>query len=94
MTHDKELLDVKYSFSPMSLEDADKSGNLQLNAERSARLEKNLEMVTAQDGEMCSPAPPEDDHEGFQSDQTESSALRNSTPHLWIFALMYSSPCM
>jgi hypothetical protein len=84
MTHDKKLLDVKYSFSPVSLEDAEKS----------THLEKNLEMVITQESNLYSPAALEENHEWIQSDKTVSSALRNSTTYLWIFGLRCSSPCV
>jgi hypothetical protein len=96
MTHDKKLLDVTYSFSPVSLKDA----------ERFARLEKNLELVNLQDGEAYLPESFVDYHEWDQSDQTVSSAIRNSTPNdsaggrrtpehrLWIFGLKLSTPCV
>ena len=71
MTHDKKLLDVKYSFSPVSLKDAEKS----------AQLEKNLEMVITQEDKVYLPVSREENHERIQSDKTVSSALRNSTTY-------------
>jgi hypothetical protein len=84
MTHDKKLLDVKYSFSPMSLKDAEKS----------ALLEKNLEMVISREGKLCFPPLLDENHAWNQNDKTVSSALRNSTPSLWIFGLNRSTHCV
>jgi hypothetical protein len=84
MTHDKIFQEEKRSFSPVSLEDAEKS----------AQLEKNLEMVITQAGKVYLPAPLEESHAGLQNDKTVSSALRNSTPNLWIFGLIRSTPCV
>jgi hypothetical protein len=84
MTHDKKLQEIKFSFSPVSLKDAEKS----------AQLDKNLEMAAMQEATAYLPASLEDNHEGFQNDQTVSPALRDSTPSLWIFGLMRSTPCV
>jgi hypothetical protein len=84
MTHDKKLLDVKVSFSPVSLKDAVKS----------THLERNLEMGFTQESHLYSPAALEENHEWIQSDKAVSSALRNSTPYLWTFGLKCSSPCI
>jgi hypothetical protein len=84
MTHDKKLQDIKYSFSPVSLKDAEKS----------AQLDKTLEMAATQEDKSNLPASLEDDHEGLQNDQTVLPALRDSTPSLWIFGLMRSTPCV
>jgi hypothetical protein len=84
MTHDKKLQEIKFSFSPVSLKDAEKS----------AQLDKNLEMAAMQEDKAYLPASLEDDHEGPQNDQTVSPALRDSTPALWIFGLMRSTPCV
>jgi hypothetical protein len=84
MTHDKKLLDVKYSFSPVSLKDAEKS----------AQLEKNLEMVIMQESKVFLPESLDGNHEYPQSDKTVSSALGNLTPYLWTFGMKCSSPCV
>ena len=84
MTHDKKLLDVKYSFSPVSLKDA----------EQSAQLEKNLEMVIMQENKVFLPDSLYDNHERPQSDKTVSSALGNLTPYIWIFGMKCSSTCI
>jgi hypothetical protein len=83
MTHDKKLREW-YSFSPVSLKDAEKS----------AQLDKNLEMAAMQEEKAYLPASLEENQEGLQNDQTVSPALRNSTPSLWIFGLMRSTPCI
>jgi hypothetical protein len=84
MTHDKKLQEKKGSFSPVSLKDAEKS----------AQLDKNLEMAAVQEEKTYLPASLEENHEGLQKDQTVSPALRDSTPSLWIFGLMRSTPCV
>jgi hypothetical protein len=84
MTHDKKLQEIKCSFSPVSLKDAEKS----------AQLDKTLEMAVMQEDKAYLPASLEENHEGLQNDQTVSPALRNSTPSLWIFGLMRSTPCV
>jgi hypothetical protein len=84
MTHDKKLLDVMNSFSPMSLQDAEKSTELAIT----------LEKVVMQEGKENLSACLEGNHEGIQSDEAVSSALKNTTPYLWIFGLMGSTPCM
>jgi hypothetical protein len=84
MTHDKKLQEIKLSFSPVSLKDAEKS----------AQLDKNLEMAAMQEDKMYLPAYLEDNHDGPQNDQTVSPVLRDSTPALWIFGLLRSTPCV
>jgi hypothetical protein len=84
MTHDKKLQEIKLSFSPVSLKDAEKS----------AQLDKNLEMAAMLKDKATLPAPLEDNQEGLQNDQTVSPALRDSTPALWIFGLLRSTPCV
>lgn len=84
MTHDKNRLDVLYSFSPVSLKDA----------ERFAQLEKNLERVIMQYGMRALPESLVENHEWEHRDQTVSSAIRNSTPNVWIFGLKMSTPCV
>jgi hypothetical protein len=83
MTHDKELLDVKYSFSPVSLQDAEKP----------TQLEKTLEKVVMQSSNGYLSVCLEEHPDGIQSDKPISSASRNSTPGLLIFGLNCSSPC-
>jgi len=84
MTHDKKLQEIVISFSPVSL----------IDAETSALLDKNLEKAAMQAEKAYLPASLEENHEGLQNDQTVSPALRNSTPSLWIFGLMRSTPCV
>ena len=48
MTHDKKLQEIKFSFSPVSLKDAEKS----------AQLDKNLEMAGMQEDKAYLPALP------------------------------------
>ena len=84
MTHDKKLQEIKFTFSPVSLKVAGKP----------AQLDKNLEMAAMQEEKECLPASLEENHEGPQNDQTVSPALRDSTPALWIFGLLRSTPCV
>jgi hypothetical protein len=83
MTHDKELLDVKYSFSPVSLQDAEKP----------TQLERTLEKVVVQAGNEYLSAVLEENCTEIQHDKAISSALRNSMPGLLILGWMCSSPC-
>ena len=84
MTHDKKLQEIKFTFSPVSLKDAEKS----------VQLDKNLELAAMQEDTAYLPAPLEENHEEPQNDQTVSPALRDSTPALWIFGLLQSTPCV
>ena len=84
MTHDKKLQEIKLPFSPVSLKDAEKA----------VQLDKNLEMAAMQEDTAYLPASLEENHEGPQNDQTVSPALRDSTPALWIFGLLRSTPCV
>lgn len=84
MTHDQKLQEFTSSCSPMSLK----------VAEKSAQLEQNLEMAAMLAEKAGLPAPLEESPAGLQQDQTVSTALRNSTPSLWNFVLMRSTPCV
>ena len=84
MTHDKKLQEVKSSFSPVSLKDAEKS----------AQLVKNLEMATMQEETTCLPASLEENHAELHNDQAVSPALRDSKSSVWIFGLIRSTPCV
>ena len=95
MTHDKKLLNMQYSFSPVSLNDA----------ERIARLDKNLELVSMQKDEAALPEAFVDKLDWYQRDQTVSAAIRNTTPdhgidgkqpehRMWILGLKLSTPCV
>jgi len=84
MTHDKKLQEVKSSFSPVSLK----------VAEKSAQLEKNLEMAAMQEEIAHLPASLEENHERLHNDQAVSPALWNSKSSVWIFGLIRSTPCV
>ena len=84
MTHDKKLRDVMYSFSPVSLKDTEKP----------TQLAMTLEKVVLQEGKEYLSALLEENNARLQSDKAVSSANRNTTPHLWIFGWVHSTPCM
>jgi hypothetical protein len=82
MTHDKKRLDIQRSFSPMSLQEPEKS----------TQLDVTLEKVVLHEGKELLSAFLDENHARLQSDKTESSALKKSTPSVWIFGLMHSTP--
>ena len=84
MTHDKKLLDVKYSFSPVSLQDTEKP----------AQLAMTLEKVVLREGKEYLSAFLEENHARYRRNKVVSSAHKNTTPHLWIFGWVHTTPCM
>ena len=84
MTHDKNQINGKYSFSPVSLG----------NAEISARLEMALEKVVMQEGKEHISALLDENRSDIQNDKAVSSATRSTTPFLWAFGLLHSTPCV
>jgi hypothetical protein len=85
MTHDKNLFINKLSYSPVSLE----------NAESSARLEMTLEKVVMQAGkEHLSALLDESRSDIIQNEKVVSSTSRSTTPGLWAFGLLHSTPCV
>ena len=82
MTHDKKLLDLPRSFSPMSLQETEKP----------VQLDITLEKVVLLEGKELLSAFLEENHARLQSDKTGSSALKKSAPSVWIFGLMHSTP--
>lgn len=82
MTHDKKILDGMGAFSPVSLE----------NAEASAQLEMTLEKVVLQEGKEFLSAFLEENHARLQRDRAASPALEKSTPNTWIFGLIHTTP--
>jgi hypothetical protein len=84
MTHHKIAIEGKHSFSPVSLKDA----------ERFARLEKNLEAVIRQNGKAVLPESFEERDLWSPGDKAVSPAIRNSIPDLWIFGLKLTTPCV
>ena len=84
MTHNKIVYEVTHSFSPVSLKDA----------ERFARLEKNLGVSIRQNGISILPETFEELPQWNQSGKTVISANRNLTPGLWVFGLKLTTPCV
>ena len=55
---------------------------------------KSLEVEVMQEDKVYLTSSLEENHQGTENDSTKSPAQRNMTPSLWIFGLMYSTPCV
>ena len=94
MTHDKKILNVQGAFSPVSLENAETSVSMKMNAETSTLLEMTLEKAAMQEGKAYLSALLEENRARIQNEDPGSPALKSTTPALWAFGLMHSTPCV
>jgi len=83
MTH-QIVFETHHTFSPVSQKDA----------ERLARLEKDLEAIIRQNGQTIVPESFAVHDPWNQGEKAVSPAIRNTMPGLRIFGVKLSTPCV